>query len=134
MKDEQLMRFRQAVAARSRLTRQRNPEEWAATKKRYARKLKLEVMTHYGRVCACCREDQLEFLAIDHIHGNGAADRLEKTGKRNAAGDTFYRKLKHLGYPEGYRVLCHNCNMAFGCFGYCPHQPKLEDIREAIAR
>lgn len=25
------------------------------------------------------------------------------------------------GYPKGFRVLCHNCNMAIGFYGYCPH-------------
>jgi hypothetical protein len=23
---------------------------------------------------------------------------------------------------KGYRVLCHNCNLARGFYGYCPHE------------
>ena len=134
MHGEQLDRFCRAAAAGSLRYRQRHPEGWTVVRRRDAAKLKLEVMTHYGRVCACCKEDQIEFLAIDHIHGHGAADRLEKTGRKNGSGGVFYRKLRQLGYPEGYRVLCHNCNMAIGCFGYCPHQSQIyEDIREPIS-
>jgi hypothetical protein len=29
--------------------------------------------------------------------------------------------LARNGFPDGYRVLCHNCNMALGQYGYCPH-------------
>ena len=29
--------------------------------------------------------------------------------------------LRH-GFPEGFRVLCHNCNQAIGVYGACPHQ------------
>jgi hypothetical protein len=25
------------------------------------------------------------------------------------------------GFPEGFRVLCHNCNSALGYYGHCPH-------------
>ena len=78
-------------------------------------------MTHYGRVCACCHETQLEFLAIDHINGNGQKDRIEKCGYRTRGGVDFYRALKRLNYPLGYRVLCHNCNMAISHYKKCPH-------------
>jgi hypothetical protein len=30
-----------------------------------------------------------------------------------------------------YRVLCHNCNMALGFYGYCPHHP--ERSEQAVA-
>lgn len=25
-------------------------------------------------------------------------------------------------YPKGFQVLCHNCNLAKGFYGKCPHQ------------
>jgi hypothetical protein len=25
-------------------------------------------------------------------------------------------------FPDGFQVLCHNCNMSIGLYGYCPHQ------------
>jgi hypothetical protein len=59
----------------------------------------------------------LEFLAIDHINGRGRAER----GKMGRYGDSLYKWLRKEGYPEGYRVLCHNCDGALGWYGYCPH-------------
>jgi hypothetical protein len=69
----------------------------------------------YGRVCACCGEDRYEFLSLDHIAGNGAQHRREMKITKMA------RWLIKNGFPEGFRVLCHNCNMALGQYGYCPH-------------
>jgi hypothetical protein len=35
--------------------------------------------------------------------------------------------LKRRGYPqEGYTILCFNCNLSRGFFGYCPHERALE--------
>ena len=30
--------------------------------------------------------------------------------------------LKRKGFPEGYQTLCHNCNLAKGFYGQCPHE------------
>lgn len=85
----------------------------------YHKEQRLRVLQYYGKsefpVCACCGENLLEFLGIDHIHGGGARDK--KIHKCN-----FYTWLEKLGYPEGFRVLCHNCNQSLGAYGYCPHQ------------
>ena len=81
--------------------------------------LRLEILKRYSKdvpFCACCGEKHLEFLSIDHINGGGAEHR------RQLKEATIYRWLKRNGYPEGYRVLCHNCNQALGHYGYCPHQ------------
>jgi hypothetical protein len=76
-----------------------------------------ELLDHYGGKCACCGEEHYEFLSIDHINGGGTKHRAE-VGK----GDVFYKWLRKNGYPEGFRVLCHNCNQAIGFYGFCPHQ------------
>jgi len=55
------------------------------------------------------------FPVIDHVNGGGNTHRKE-------VGKTVYRWLRKQGYPEGYRVLCDNCNAALGRYGYCPHQ------------
>lgn len=84
-----------------------------------ARRLRIEVLTHYGGdpvVCACCGEDNLEFMTIDHINGGGNRHR-----KRLGNNMLVYRELRRLGYPAGYRVLCMNCNHSLGHYGYCPH-------------
>jgi len=77
------------------------------------RRLKAEVIEHYGGHCACCGAAELVFLAIDHINGGG--NKVRKTGEH------LYRSLKANSYPLGFRVLCHNCNFAFSVSGECPH-------------
>ena len=74
-------------------------------------------ITHYGGVCACCGETKFEFL-IDHIDGNGNKHRKEHG---IASGSQMARWLKRNNYPVGFRILCHNCNMSIGIYGYCPH-------------
>ena len=84
------------------------------------RELRIATFDAYGgSICICCGETILEFLSIDHINGNGGQER--KSGYA-AGGAGFYRRLKRDGYPPGYQVLCHNCNMAKGFYGVCPHQ------------
>ncbi len=97
---------------------QRNPEKAKAYARDYARKLKLAALEQYGTVCVCCGENQYEFLAIDHIRGEGRKHR-ESIGVSPGAG--FYRWLQRENYPDGFRVLCHNCNVASFGFGRCPH-------------
>ena len=72
-----------------------------------------------GYVCACCGITHVEFLSIDHVHGDGAAHR--KIVKGTGTGMTLYVWLKSHDYPSGFRILCMNCNFALGHFGYCPH-------------
>ena len=86
-------------------------------------KLKIETFSHYGgNRCACCGETHIEFLQLDHINGGGARDR-----KLGLVGISLYTKLRKLGYPIGFRVLCANCNFAIGLYGYCPHQKTMID-------
>jgi len=84
--------------------------------KRSRLKRRLALIEHYGGQCACCGEFRYQFLAIDHINGGGTQHRAS-VGK----GDAFFAWLKREGLPEGYRVLCHNCNLAIGFYGACPH-------------
>jgi hypothetical protein len=80
---------------------------------------KLAVMAHYSQgsnACQCCGEQNLEFLTIDHSTGDGRIHRQSLKSR------DFYGWLVRQNYPEGYRVLCMNCNFALGHFGYCPHK------------
>lgn len=63
------------------------------------------------------------FLALDHINGGGKADREAKGG----VADWWYALVKQ-GFPDGYQVLCHNCNWAKHSLGVCPHQVGMIDI------
>ena len=94
--------------------------------KEYNRKLKEETFVAYGGKCVCCGELHLEFLAIDHIKGEGLKHRKELGGLH---GIQFYAWLKRQGFPKDkYRLLCHNCNQALGLYGYCPHQTIQEQV------
>jgi hypothetical protein len=82
-------------------------------------RLRAKVLRHYGGDpphCACCGEATDEFLCLDHINGNGAAHR-RAVGTKN-----MYRWANQHGFPDGFQVLCHNCNCAKGFYGICPHQ------------
>lgn len=84
------------------------------------RRTRLAALSYYSGGsprCACCGEAAVEFLAIDHIDGGGRAHRARIGG----GGNRLYRWLCRMGYPNGYRVLCHNCNQAIGLYGACPH-------------
>lgn len=97
----------------------RHPERAKEMAKSSATKMKADVMAHYGGACACCGTDDLWVLSIDHINGDGAAHRREL----KARGETFgYHWLKKNGFPDGFQVLCLNCNLARGFYGYCPHE------------
>lgn len=94
------------------------------TNAKYREKLKLETYNRYskGKIrCACCGEKTVEFLSIDHVNNNGKQER-KLYGR--GGGYSFYLKLRELKYPEGYQVLCHNCNQAKQHYGKCPHKTK----------
>lgn len=65
--------------------------------------------------CVCCYENIYEFLALDHINGGGGAERKKLGG----GGYWIYLDKYH---PDGYQILCHNCNMGRQINnGICPH-------------
>lgn len=99
--------------------RKRNAEKISDQERLRLLKVKTEAIQGYGGKCSCCGETVLEFLAIDHVNCNGAADRKEngRHGKR------MYSFLIKNNFPKEYRVLCHNCNWsAFINGGKCIHQ------------
>lgn len=72
-------------------------------------KLKLEVFVYYGQgqlKCNFCDEFELNMLTIDHVNGNGNKHR-EKEGIKT--GYSTYQWLKKNNYPDGFQVLCWNC-------------------------
>lgn len=86
------------------------------------RAVKLEVFSHYGNECVCCKERALDFLAIDHIDNRGATHRRRLS--MNSGVATYYW-LKRNQYPSGFQVLCHNCNWSkHANDGLCVHELK----------
>jgi hypothetical protein len=99
----------------------RNPEKMKEIQKNGYRKLRKQVMDAYGAKCKCCGEEHDEFLTIDHIGGDGAKHRKETNNE-------VYAWLRRNGYPEGFQVLCMNCNFSIGMRGYCPHNKTLGQL------
>jgi hypothetical protein len=97
-------------------------EEQRAKAKARVQALRTLVLEHYGKQCACCGETEIKFLSIDHINNDGAAHR-KVIGK---GGTTLYYWLRDNEYPDGFQILCHNCNFAKGIYGICPHQERME--------
>lgn len=89
---------------------------WAHGKNReYRRRLKVEVLTHYGGgrlACVNCGFSDLRALTIDHVANDGAAHRktLSKDGRNGSSGSCIYTWLKKHGHPSGFQTLCMNCN------------------------
>jgi hypothetical protein len=109
---------REKENARQQRWRKENPERL----KEQRQDKRFMVLQYYSRsdipFCDCCGEKTLEFLCIDHISGNGNEHRRE-TKKA-----PIYAWLIQHNFPDGFRVLCHNCNLSLGFYGYCPHKSK----------
>lgn len=102
-------KIRAGVSRSSEQTRARN------------RRIKEEVLRHYGGRCHCCKESTLMFLTIDHINNDGNKHRKEI----NRTGHGFLKWLRTNDYPGGYRVLCFNCNCGRSANGgICPHKER----------
>lgn len=102
--------------------RSKNLERSNRNAKRSYQKTRLETLTHYGGnppKCSCCGEKRLEFLSFDHINGNGSKHR------RKEKYVNLMKWLRVNNYPNGYQVLCHNCNFAKGHYGCCPHTKEI---------
>lgn len=89
------------------------------------KKLKIDVISHYGKRCLCCGETIIEFLTIDHINRDGKKHRKEH-------GSHMYQWLRNNHYPQnlGLRVLCMNCNFATRHGESCPHQKQNPNKKE----
>ena len=82
-------------------------------------KLKREIIAGYGGRCACCHEYNHAFLCIDHINGQGTEHRKQIGGNSNL----LYRWLRKNNFPQGFQVLCFNCNRGkYFNNGICPHK------------
>ncbi len=117
-------RFQSTEKGRDYLRRYRQTEKYKNTNRIGARrrhtKMRVRCLSHYSNgnpKCSCCGEDKYEFLCIDHINGGGNKHRKE--WRKNHGSLCHF--LVSNGFPDGFRVLCHNCNLAIGFYGKCPH-------------
>jgi len=91
-------------------------------RKVYDRMRRIDILNHYSNnepKCICCGEREIDFLALDHIDGGGNKHRREILKKCNMSAWIIKNN-----YPPIFQILCHNCNMAKGFYGVCPHQKK----------
>lgn len=114
--------YKDKHSKRSAIYYQNNKERYAVAGRKRNRAIKIEAIQKYGGRCFCCGESIIEFLAIDHIEGNGNEQRRKI---KLDGGVSFYHWLKRNGWPEGFQAACHNCNMGRHLNGgICPHQTK----------
>lgn len=83
----------------------------AQGKKDLEAKLRLQVLSHYspGLRCVICGDPHYRFLALDHINGGGNEHR-----RSSGCQYTIFKDIIQQGFPDKYRVLCHNCNLKYG--------------------
>jgi hypothetical protein len=84
------------------------------------------LLSVYGRVCACCGEDNPEFLTLDHIQNDGKED-------RKAMGQNYkvYLKAAEENDRSRYQILCWNCNFGRARHGgVCPHKSETGEVKE----
>ena len=111
--------FRRRASLRNKQWYERSREKRLAAGKAANEQLRGEVLDAYGGRCTCCGESTREFLAVDHVNGGGVKHRKQL----RLTGRGFYLWLKRQGFPrDEFRLLCHNCNIARGHYGYCPHE------------
>jgi len=96
------------------------------SKKRLKKADRKAAFAHYGESCAYCGQSVEMFLTIDHINDDGAEHRrTQRSG--GYGGHDIYAWLRKNGYPEGFQILCFNCNSAKGHYGE-------EVVKEAVQR
>ena len=103
-----------------RLRYEKNPQARIESTNKNRNKLRDQVFEAYGSKCTCCQESHRAFLCIDHIDEDGAEHRRQ-LGKK-AKGMGFYEWLRRNDFPEGFQILCWNCNSAKSLRGGCPHK------------
>lgn len=92
--------------------RKEHPEIVKKRSKQQLKKLhkrRLLCLEHYGGKppkCAICGYDDVRALTIDHINGGGTQHRR----KIKRWGTSFSGWLVKNNFPEGFQVLCRNCN------------------------
>ncbi len=91
------------------------------TKRKSNIKLRRDVLLYYTNglmKCNCCGESNEAFLTLDHIEGGGRQHKLQM-----GSTQAIYRELRKNDYPEGYQILCYNCNCGRAHNqGVCPHE------------
>ena len=85
-----------------------NKNKFNKYRRKMHRENKIKDLFHYSNgtmSCVKCGYSDIRALEIDHINNDGAEHR-----KKVGSSWDFYLRLIKNDYPEGYQVLCRNCN------------------------
>jgi hypothetical protein len=118
-------------------TRQSTPEYNTTKHVTYVTN-RLKILLHYSKYisnsnipcCNCCGENShVDFLDIDHIAGKNQMDSEHELIQLDYSSKLRGKGLIHWiidnNYPDGFQILCHNCNVAKGLIGNnntCTHE------------
>ena len=118
--------------------------EYKAYLKKYQKKdddQRLKILQAYSKrlsnsdvpCCNCCGlNEYLDFLALDHIIGKKQMDSIPELVAIGYSSKLVTKELFSWiidnNFPDGFQILCHNCNFAKGYprnNGKCPLENKL---------
>lgn len=100
------LKHKEKYNKQSREWHQKNKTRMNEFGRKHRRKRKVEILEHYGGVqCFICGVDDIEVLTLDHVAGGGTKQR-----RKFKDGHATYRWIINNNYPDGFRVLCRNCN------------------------
>lgn len=125
--DEYDRRERLTPAQRTRRYEARHPERTKESKRRSREKeanrqaartreqgrrdrIRAEVIRLLGGRCLRCGFDDARALHVDHVHDDGAHDRLQFGGRRSYNTYGFFRAVIEAASSGRYQLLCANCN------------------------
>lgn len=126
---EYYLKHREGILERTSKYRKDHPEKNREYNRRSSiknrKQRRYECLYHYSNgtlKCSCCGENIYKFLTLDHINNNGGEERRKLFGSNKMTGK-FYAWLIQNNFPEGYQVLCMNCNWGKRMNnGICPHK------------
>ena len=84
-----------------------------------ARKIIIDHYSNGKNCCACCNEKIYEFLTFDHLNREGTKHR------KTIARYNICIWLIQNNLPEGFQILCYNCNAAKQFNHGCPHKQQM---------
>lgn len=97
-------------------------EKMRESAKQRNRRYRSEAIEAYGSACVCCGETIPEFLHLDHVNNDGAEHRRELGNGSERGSMALLTWARNNDWPDTLQLKCHNCGMAEGFYGYCPHE------------